>query len=58
MKKFMLALKKKVLLLKDKTLTALQMDLVGRLYRSFDVQDPAESIPGQIETWMEGKAMI
>jgi hypothetical protein len=55
---YMLALKKRVLLLKDQTLKALHTDLVGRLYRPFDVLDPGKTIPPQIEGWMEDKGLI
>jgi hypothetical protein len=55
---YMLGLKKRVLLLKEKTLKALHADLVGKLYKPFDVQDPAKSIPPQIEQWMEDKGLI
>jgi hypothetical protein len=55
---YMMGLKRKVLLLKDQTLKALQTDLVGRLYRPFDVLDPANTIPKHIEEWMEDKGLI
>jgi len=37
---YMLALNKPVCLLKDKTIKILQTDLVGKLYKEFDPQDP------------------
>lgn len=55
---YMLGLKKPVLLLKDQTLQTLQTDLVGRLYRSFNTLDPANTIPPPIERWMEDKGII
>lgn len=55
---YMLGLKKKLLLLKDKNLTALHADLVGKLYRTFDVLHPAETIPKEVESWMEDKSLI
>jgi len=55
---YLLGLKKLVLLLKDKTLNALQTDLVGKLYRPFDPLHPEETIAGQIEQWLEDKGMI
>lgn len=55
---YMLGLKKPVLLLKDQTLHALQTDLVGRLYRPFDPQNPGATIPKQIEAWLEDKNLI
>jgi hypothetical protein len=42
---YMMGLRKPVCLLKDKTLKTLHADLVGRLYRSFDPQDPIRSLP-------------
>ncbi len=55
---YMIALNKPVLLLKDQTLTALQTDLIGKLYRSFDVFHPAETIPKEMVTWMRDKGFI
>jgi hypothetical protein len=55
---YMLGLKKRVLLLKDKTLTVLHADLAGKLYRPFDVQNSKTTIPPEIERWMEDKALI
>ena len=40
----MMAMKRPVCLLKDRTLRALPSDLVGRLYKPFDLQDPNESM--------------
>ena len=55
---YMMGLKKPVLLLKDKTLSALQTDLVGKLYKPFDPQDPVKSIGPELEKWMEDKGFI
>jgi len=55
---YMLALGKPVCLLKDKTLTTLQTDLVGRLYKSFDPQDPSGSIPKELTQWLRDRAFI
>ena len=55
---YMLAQRKPVLLLKDKTLQALQTDLVGKLYKPFDTYDPANSIPPHIEQWLRDREMI
>ena len=55
---YMLGLKKPVLLLKEKTLTSLQSDLVGKLYHPFDVQNVPKTIPGQIKRWMEDKTFF
>jgi len=55
---YMLGLKKAMLLLKEKTLSSLQADLVGKLYHPFDVQNVTKTIPPQIERWMEDKTLI
>lgn len=55
---YMLALGKQVCLLKDTTLDALNADLVGRLYRSFDTQDAKNSIPRELEKWMVDRGLI
>ena len=49
---YMLALGKQVCLLKDKTLKGLHADLVGKLYRDFDTQDPEGSIPERLRSWL------
>jgi hypothetical protein len=54
---YMQALRKSVCLLKDKTLKTLHVDLVGKLYRSFDPQAPAATIPGELERWMRDKGL-
>lgn len=55
---YMRALRKSVCLLKDKTLKTLQTDLVGKLYKAFDPQDPEGSIPGELEKWLRDKDII
>jgi len=55
---YMHALKKSVCYLKDKTLGKLQTDLVGKLYREFDPQDPEGTIPDQLERWLKDKDII
>lgn len=52
---YMLALRKPVMILKDKTLKSLQTDLVGKLYKQFDSQDPKNSIPSQITRWLDDR---
>ena len=52
---YMMGLRKQVLLLKDQTLRSLHTDLVGKLYREFDPQDPETSIPGKIDSWLTDK---
>jgi hypothetical protein len=55
---YMLALGKSVCFLKDRTLRTLHTDLVGKLYRSFDPQNPEESIPPELFAWMDQKGFI
>lgn len=55
---YMRALGRPICLLKDQTLTTLQSDLVGKLYRSFDPQDPTGSIPKVLESWMRDKDIL
>jgi hypothetical protein len=55
---YMMALRKQVCLLKDQTLPKLQTDLVGRLYRPFDTQDPVNSIVPQLEAWIKDKGIV
>lgn len=55
---YMRALRKPICLLKDKTLTALQTDLVGKLYREFDPQNPAGTIPNELDSWLRDKDII
>jgi hypothetical protein len=55
---YMLALKKPVFLLKEKTLPSLQADIVGKLYESFDTQDPIGTIPSALSKWMKDKGVI
>jgi len=52
---YMLALGKQVCLLKDRTLKTLHADLIGRLYRPFDPQDIAETIPQELPGWLRDK---
>jgi len=54
---YMIGLRKKVLLLKDSTLKALQTDLVGKLYREFDPQSPQKTIPPQIDSWLSDQGL-
>jgi hypothetical protein len=48
----MLALRKPVCFLKDQTLRTLQTDLVGKLYRPFDPQEPVATISPELERWV------
>ena len=55
---YLRALRKPVCLLKDKTLRTLQADLVGKLYKEFDPQDPEGTIPQELQKWLEDKDII
>jgi nucleoside 2-deoxyribosyltransferase len=55
---YMLALKKPVCILKDKTVPVLQADLIGRLYKQFDPQDVSKTIPDQLTKWLLDKGFI
>jgi hypothetical protein len=54
---YMLALRKPVCLLKDRTLKTLTTDLVGKLYKTFDTQDPGKTIPDEISQWLSDKGI-
>lgn len=55
---YIMALGKQVCLLKDKTLKGLHTDLVGKLYKTFDPQNPITSIPPELTKWMRDKKII
>lgn len=55
---YLRALGSSVCLLKDRTLKTLQTDLIGKLYKAFDPQDPAGSIPDELEKWLCDKDII
>ena len=55
---YMLALGKPVLLLKDKNLSVLHADLIGRLYKEFDPANPNDTIPIAVERWLRDKGII
>ena len=52
---YLFAMGKPVCLLKDRTLPTLPADLVGRLYREFDPQNPAETIPAVLSKWLSDR---
>jgi len=52
---YMLALRKPLCILKDRTLKTLHSDLMGRLYRVFDPLDPRATIYAQIAPWLRDK---
>jgi len=55
---YMMAQGKPICLLKDRTLTSLQTDLVGRLYDPFDTQEPENTIPPVLEKWLKDKGLV
>lgn len=54
---YMFASLKPVCLLKDRTLTSLQADLVGKLYKQFDTYNPTETISPQLSKWLSDKEL-
>jgi hypothetical protein len=55
---YVMALGANVCLLKDKTLRNLQADLVGKLYKEFDPQNPGATIPPALTKWMKDRGII
>lgn len=55
---YLIGIDKPVCLLKDKTLTSLNTDLIGRLYRPFDTLNPADTIPEQLGRWLSDKGLV
>lgn len=55
---YMFALRKSVCLLKDETLKTLHTDLIGKLYKDFDPQDPVKTIPIKISQWLSDKRIV
>jgi hypothetical protein len=55
---YMLALAKPVCLMKDKTLKTMPVDLMGKMYRSFDPQNPIKSIPPVLLKWCQDQKFI
>jgi hypothetical protein len=55
---YLLAMNKPVLLLKDKTLEAIQSDLAGKLYKNFDPHDPEGTVPQLLNKWLEDNGII
>jgi len=55
---FMLALRKKVCILKDKNLKTLQTDLLGKLYKTFDQNEVQNTVTSAITKWMQDKKII
>jgi hypothetical protein len=55
---YLYGLGKPVCLLKDKTLKTLHTDLVGKLYRPFDPQNPKTTIPTELSKWLADKGIV
>jgi len=55
---YMQALRKRVCLLKDKTLVTLPADIVGKLYKPFDPQDPRRTIAQPLDKWLHERGMV
>ena len=54
---YMNGLNKPVCLLKDQTLPTLHTDLVGRLYRTFDPQEPEKAIETELPKWIVDRGL-
>jgi len=54
---YMFALRRDVCLLKDRTLKTLPTDLVGKLYKVFDTQEPDKTIIGEVSQWLSDKGI-
>lgn len=52
---YMMAMNKPILFLKDRTLTSLHSDLVGKLYHEYDFQNPQNTLPTVIDRWINDK---
>lgn len=52
---FMFALNKKVCLLKEKTLKGLPTDIIGKLYKNFDLNNLEESLENSICRWVDDR---
>jgi hypothetical protein len=55
---YLMAMNKPVLLLKDKTVETLQVDLAGKLYKPFDPHDPEGTIPDQLTKWLKDYGIV
>ncbi|MBI4674280.1 MAG: hypothetical protein HY741_21770 [Chloroflexi bacterium] len=55
---FMLALQRKVLVLKDKRVPRLPADLIGRIYREFDSYQIEDTVATEIRGWVEELRML
>lgn len=55
---YMLALRKDICLLKDRTLKTLHTDLIGKLYKVFDPQDSRGTIPKELSNWLSDRGIV
>lgn len=55
---YMMALKKPILFLKEKTLKSLHTDLVGKLYEEFDFQNHSEKVEKSVIRWLKNHDII
>src|ERR1039457_800504 len=55
---YMMALKKPILLLKDRTLKNLNTDLIGKLYKTFDPQAISGTLAPKARQWLKDKGFI
>ena len=55
---YMRGVGKNVCLLKDRTLGLLTTDLMGKLYRKFDPQEPGVTIPPALGGWLRDKGFV
>ena len=51
---YMLALNKKICILKDKRMEQLNSDILGKLYVSFDSDNMGNELPDVLSDWLEG----
>lgn len=55
---YLMAMNKPVLLLKDRTVSALHSDIAGKLYVEFDTHSPQISIPKALESWLIANGIV
>lgn len=55
---YMTGIGKPVCYLKERTLRTLHTDLVGRLYKEFDLQSCEETVPQAVWKWMSDKGLM
>lgn len=55
---YMMALGRKVCLLKDNRLKKLPTDIISKLYKTYDFSDIANTVPEQIESWLKDNNLV